>query len=203
MFTYREVGSRLILLGPALLCAAVAAGAQNPFDVKQFSATVVTSGVSTKAGPAQGEMKIFRSGDKMRMNLPTAGYMIMDLAQHTNYMVVGGGMCMQMSTPPQQNPFAQAQDATIERSSAGSDTVDGHPCKVENVSVTSRGRTTKMKVWEAEDLRSFPVKVEMQTSQGLVTVLYKDVSFAEPQASLFVHPENCRQMPTMPGAPPQ
>lgn len=192
--------------GLTILCTALIAQAQNPFESsKQFSATVVMSGMPTRGPAGQGDMKIYRSGDKMRMSMPGGtGYMIMDLSQHTSYMVMGTGMCMQMPASGQQsNPFSQAQGATIERSPAGTDTVDGQACKVENLTVTPQnGQPTKMKVWEAEDLKGFPVKVEMQSSRGPITVLYKDVSFSEPEASLFTHPDNCRQMPTMPGAVP-
>jgi hypothetical protein len=52
-----------------------------------------------------------------------------------------------------------------------------------------------MKVWEAEDLKGFPIKVEIESSRGPMAVKYKDVSFSEPPASLFTHPENCRQVP--------
>lgn len=190
--------------GWVVLCLSIAALAQNPFDsAKQFSATIVVSGAPSQTRGAQGSMKVYRSVDKMRTDMPGGmGYMIMELTQHTAYMVMNG-MCMQTATQAQQNPFAQAQDATIERSAAGTDTVDGHACKVENLTVTPRnGKPTKMKVWEAQDLKGFPVKVEMQTDKGPVTVEYKDISFDAPAASLFTHPENCRQMPTMPGSMP-
>ena len=199
---------RVLLSGIAMSCLALIGQAQtqNPFDTnKQFSATVVMSGVPTKGQAGQAEMKIYRSGDKMRTDLPGGmGYMIMDMGQHANYMVMGTGMCMQLPASGQQqpNPFSQAQGATIERSPAGTDTVDGHACKVENVTVTAQnGQSTKMKVWEADDLKGFPIKVEMQTSHGPITVQYKDVSFSDPGASLFTHPSNCQQMPNMPGGP--
>jgi hypothetical protein len=184
---------------------AIVAQGQSPFDTsKQFSATVVMSGVPTHGGEGQGDMKIYRSGDKMRTSMPGgAGYMIMELKQHAGYMVMSNGMCMQTTAQGQQNPFSQAQDATIERSPAGTDTVDGHACKVENLTVTSRdGKSTKMKVWEAGDLKGFPVKIEMPSGHGPVTIEYKDVRLNEPDASLFTHPENCRQMPAMPGGVP-
>ena len=108
---------------------------------------------------------------------------------------------MQM-TPQQQNPFAQAEGASIDRSPAGTDTVDGHACKVENMTVTPKsGQPVKMKVWEAEDLKGFPIKIEMQLARGPFTLQYKDISFAAPDPSLFTHPDNCRQMPTAPGGP--
>lgn len=198
--------ARRIAIGFAVLCFAIVALADNPFETfKQFSATIVMTGAAMQ-GHQAGNMKIYRSADKMRTDMPGGtGYMIMDLTQHTNYMVMGSGMCMQMNTPPQQpNPFAQAQNATVERTPAGTDTVDGHPCKVENVTVTPQnGQPTKMKMWEAEDLKGFPIKIETQSSKGPVTIEYKDISLTEPAASLFTHPDNCRQMPVMPGGGPR
>jgi hypothetical protein len=200
----RHIGK--LATGSLVVCSCLIAQAQNPFETnRQFSATMVMSGMPTSGPAAQNEIKIYRSGDKMRTSMPGGAYMVMDLAQHTNYMVMGTGMCMQMNaTGAQPNPFSQAQGATIERTPAGTDTVDGHTCKVENLTVTPRnGQPSKMKVWEAEDLKNFPLKIEVQSARGPVTILYKDVSFAEPAASLFTHPENCQQMPTMPsgGAP--
>lgn len=192
---------RKLAIGFVLVSLTVAAYAQNPFDThKQFSATMVMSGASTGPHAPQGDMKIYRLNDKMRTNIGSMGYSIIDMTQHTMYMVMGQGMCMQMTPKEQQNPFAA--QGSVERTPAGTDTVDGHTCKVENVTVTSQsGTPTKMKVWLAEDLQEFPVKVEIQSSRGPVTVHYKDISFDAPAASLFAHPDDCREMPTMPGAP--
>ncbi|MFY9912002.1 MAG: DUF4412 domain-containing protein [Candidatus Sulfotelmatobacter sp.] len=202
---HRKIGIWLKLFCAAVVCVAAVAQAQNPFEIKQFSATVVMSGMPTTSAQGHGDMQIYRSGDKMRTTMPGGmGYMVMDLVQHTNYMVMNGGMCIQMNASGQHNPFSEAQGATIERSPAGSETVDGHACKVENVTVTPHeGQPTKMKVWEAGDLKNFPVKVEMQSKNGPITLLYKNISLAEPAASLFTHPENCQQMPNMPGGGPQ
>lgn len=187
----------------SVVSLAIAAYAQNPFDTyKQFSATMVMTGAAMGPHAPQGDMKIYRSGDKMRTNIGSMGYSITDLSQHTTYMVMGQGMCMQMTMPPrgQQNPFAE--QGSVERTPAGTETIDGHSCKVENVTVTPQnGTPTKMKVWEADDLHGFPVKVEVETSRGPITVMYKDISFDTPAASLFTHPDNCRQMPSMPGGP--
>ena len=203
MSNHRKAGTWPVLFCAAFFCtAAASAQAQNPFEIKQFSATVVMSGMPAKRGMGQGDMKIYRSGDKMRTTMGSMGYMVMDLAQHTNYMVMGTGMCMQMNASGQQNPFAQVQGAAIDRSPVGTDTVDGHACKVENITVTPRdGKPSKMKVWEAEDLKGFPVKVEIPSNSGTITLQYKDISLDEPPASLFTHPDNCQQMPTMPGGP--
>lgn len=197
-----NVGTWLALYCGAFCCSSAVAQTGNPFAAKQFSATVVMSGAAVAKGHGmQGDMKIYRSGDKMRTSMGSMGYMVMDLTQHTNYMVMNN-MCMQISRPTQQNPFSESQDATIDRSPGGSETVDGHSCKIENLTVTPHnGQPTKMKVWEAQDLKGFPVKIEMESSHGPVTLEYKDISLDEPAASLFSHPANCQQMPGMPGGP--
>jgi hypothetical protein len=191
------------LSGLAVLCLSITALGQNPFETaKQFSATVVVSGAAMQR-TGDMSMKVYKSGDKMRTEMPNGmGAVIIDLSQHNFYMVMKT-MCMQMPAQSQSNPFAQAAGATIDRSPAGTDTVDGHACKVENLTVTPQnGKPVKMKVWEADDLKGFPVKVEMQSDKGPVTVLYKDISFDAPAPSLFTHPENCQQMPSMPGGMP-
>src|ERR1700678_131063 len=175
--------------GLVMLCVALTARAQNPFDaVKSFSATYVMSGTPANSQGGQIQTKMYRSGGKLRTDLPGgAGYSIIDTSERTSYMVLGSGMCMQMSAKEQQNPFAQPPDG-----------------KVENVTVTQHsgphaGQTTTMKVWEAQDLHGFPIKMEMQTARGLITMEYRDVSLSEPDASLFVHPDTCRQLPNFPG----
>ena len=195
------LSSRKLPFALVVVGLASAACAQNPFDAhKQFSATMVMTGSSMGSHAPQGDMKVYRLGDQMRTNIGSMAYSITDLSQHTMYMVMGQGMCMQMTPKGQQNPFAE--QGSVERTPVGTDVVDGHTCKVENVIVTPQnGMPTKMKVWEATDLQGFPVKVEVESSKGPVTVMYKDVSFDAPAASLFTHPDNCRQMPTMPGGP--
>jgi hypothetical protein len=192
---------RILATGFALVSLTIAAYAQNPFDThKQFSATMVMSGAPTGSHGPQGDMKIYRLSDKIRTNIGSMGYSITDLSQHTMYMVMGQGMCMQMTPKGQQNPLAE--QGSFERTPAGTDVVDGHSCKVENVTVTSQnGTQTKMKLWEADDLQGFPLKIEVETSKGPMTVVYKDVSFDAPAASLFTHPDNCRPMPNTPGGP--
>jgi hypothetical protein len=214
---------RVIAGGLLTLCGALTAHAQSPFEgLKTYSATIETSAsaapgsqapgtqapASQAAGPqGQREMKIYRSGELIRTNLPGGlGYSIVDLSEHTSFMVMGNGMCMQMSTQPEETPLSHSPDATIQRVPVGTETVDGHPCKVENLTITPHsgpraGQATTAKVWEAQDLHGFPIKMESQTSRGAVTIQYKDISLSAPDASLFVHPEGCRTMPSMQGMP--
>jgi outer membrane lipoprotein-sorting protein len=192
---------RNFTLALSLCFLGIAAYAQNPFDThKQFSATMVMTESTMGSHAPQGDMKIYRLGDKFRTNMGNTGYSVIDMGEHTMFMVMGQGMCMQMAPRGDQNPFTQ--QGSVERTPAGTDTVDGHACKVENVTITGKnGTTTKMKIWEAEDLQQFPVKVQVETSRGPMTMIYKDISFDAPAASLFTPPGNCRQMPSAPGGP--
>jgi hypothetical protein len=201
---------RLVLMagGFSMLCGAVTTHAQSPFDTpKAFSATVEMSGAASPGPAGHGQMKIYRSGDRIRTDLPGgAGYTLIDVSQHTNFVVMGAGMCMQMNSQAEETPLAHSPDATIDRAAVGTETVDGHVCKVENLTITPHsgpraGQSSTMKVWEAQDLHGFPIKVETQTSRGAVSMQYKDISLATPDAALFAHPDNCRAMPAMPHMP--
>jgi hypothetical protein len=104
-----------------LLCLALTAQAQDPLDsFKQFSATMVMVGVP------EGNMKIYRSGNKVRVSVSgVAGYTIADLDHHTTYTVANNGACTQSAAQGHISPFAQDRNSVIQRSPAGTDTVDG------------------------------------------------------------------------------
>jgi hypothetical protein len=187
-------GSLSFLAAPAL------AQNQGPFAFTQFSATtsMVVKGQTVTS-------KIARSGNKMRMEMPGSNgkrYTVYLIDQHKAYMVMGPNMCME--TPPMgniaSNPLATSPQGSVDVKQLGTATVNGHPTKIEQVTVTpSGGQPTTMKVWAATDLQGFPVRTEISTPRGLVTTDYTDVSLSAPPDSLFAVPDNCRQMPTMPG----
>ncbi len=185
-------------LGLVVLPVALAQAPASPFAIKQFSATMQMA-----AGPAGGmAMKIYKSGEHYRTDMPAGGYMVMDLTTHKSFMVMPTGMCMempgQMGAGRGPNPFATRGTVTVEP--LGSDTIDGHACRVERVTVTAPGEAAHvMKVWSATDLKGFPLRVETESNGRTVQINYKDVSLAAPDAKLFVQPANCRTMPGMPG----
>jgi len=71
----------------------------------------------------------------------------------------------------------------------GKETVDGHPCVQNDVIVTDgKGATNEFTVWNATDLKKFPVKIS-RAEQGMqVTMLFKDVALTKPAASAFEVP---------------
>jgi hypothetical protein len=89
-------------------------------------------------------------------------------------------------------PLELLHGSKVKRTPAGIDTVDGHSCKVENVVVTKAdGRTIESRVWEADDFKGVPVKIESQTEHGKVAALYGDFVFGTLDNGLFTPPDKC------------
>jgi len=65
-----------------------------------------------------------------------------------------------------------------------------------------------MKLWEAEDLQHFPIKIEVEPISPTVStakkmdITYTNVSLAPPDPNLFKHPAKCTlDKPQQPGTP--
>ena len=169
---------------------------QYPLDAfTDFSAIMV--GSLMEAGEGTGEAHIYRSGKLMRMEGNEGrGYMITDLSTLETYGI-SSGPCMRDSHPYfRSSPFAASKTgSTTTRVPVGKETVDGHSCQVEEVTITASTRGAiplKMKFWEAEDLRGFPVKIEYLRPGGNdIIVRYKDVVLGPQDPTLFIHPKSC------------
>jgi len=77
----------------------------------------------------------------------------------------------------------------IETAELGKETVDGHPCVKNKVTVTDeQGRKYESTVWNATDLKNFPVKIESAQDSNPVTMSFKDIKLAKPDSGLFEPP---------------
>ncbi|MDE3068342.1 MAG: DUF4412 domain-containing protein [Verrucomicrobiota bacterium] len=91
-------------------------------------------------------------------------------------------------TPPASAGLTNA-DSKLDLTALGKETVDGHPCVKNKATLTDKqGQKHEFTVWNATDLRSFPVQIAMNEQGNAVTVSYKDVSFAKPDAGEFAPP---------------
>jgi hypothetical protein len=87
-------------------------------------------------------------------------------------------------------------DYKYQRTPEGEEEFDGHHCHVESVVRTSpTGAEMHVKFWEADDLKGFPVKIEVTNAGKLITITYKDVKLAPPDPALFKLPAHCEQGP--------
>lgn len=77
----------------------------------------------------------------------------------------------------------------VEKSSLGQETLDGHLCEKKKAPVyDEKGGKVDATVWEATDLKSFPIQMQMNQSEATVIMRYRDVQLARPEAKLFEAP---------------
>lgn len=167
------------------------ASSQYPLDaIKNFSAIMIGS----IAGDDQ-ESHVYRLGHLMRTDVG-GSYAVTDLVKGDTYGVAPKGCLHDSHSAYRVFPFdVGGHGRKVERVTSGKETIDGHSCVIEDVTVTAPGprpRAMKLRFWEAEDLQGFPVKVQLISSFGHDKIIrYKDVSLAPPDAALFKHPTKC------------
>jgi hypothetical protein len=140
--------------------------------------------------------KIYSSGSKFRVE-PGPGLSTIYLPDDNKAynLFSNGATCVVMRTDQvtmMPSPFQLLSGTKVERTAAGTEVVEGHTCKVEKVLVTtSDGRTIRSKVWEAEDLKGVPVKIESYTERGVMAAIYRDIVLGTPDPALFKPPGKC------------
>ncbi len=93
-----------------------------------------------------------------------------------------------------ESPLPAAAAATnlnfkVTTTELGKETVAGHPCVQNKVLVTdTAGKTNEFTVWNATDLKNFPVKVFRAGPDADATMLFTDVLLTKPAANLFDPP---------------
>jgi hypothetical protein len=92
-------------------------------------------------------------------------------------------------------------DYKVEITEIGKETVDGHPCVKNKYVVTdNEGVKHESTVWNATDLKKFPVKIQTNERGDEITMLFKNVALDKPAAKLFDPPadfqkyDNVQQM---------
>jgi hypothetical protein len=77
----------------------------------------------------------------------------------------------------------------IETSELGNETVDGHACVKNKVTVMDKqGILHEFTVWNATDLNNFPIQIQQTQQNTRVSIAFKDISFSKPDAGLFAAP---------------
>jgi hypothetical protein len=191
---------------PAGQSVAATPAAAYPLDsFRDFSALMIGSRAEPGEGTSQSH--VYRSGNQMRMEEPGGrAYFLTDLGTGETYGIVETG-CVHDDRPYfRAIPFyiSGMADATVTRNPAGIETVGGHSCQVEDVTVSSPmfPYPQKMRFWEAEDLEGFPIKIEFVLPRGHGPVIrYKNVVLGAQDSTLFFHPKSCQPLPEAPAAP--
>jgi hypothetical protein len=105
------------------------------------------------------------------------------------YLVYPGLNSYAEMTPQDTSDSASPDDFKSETEKLGTETVDGHDCVKNKVTMTDKdGNKHVSTVWNATDLKNFPVKIVTAEQGNNATMLFKNVSFAKPAASAFEPP---------------
>lgn len=87
---------------------------------------------------------------------------------------------------PLSNP---GKEPKITTTPLGKETVDGHACTKSKIVMTDEnGKREEATIWNATDLKNFPVQMQMQEQGAMVVMSFKDVQFAKPDAKQFEPP---------------
>jgi hypothetical protein len=163
---------------------------ENPLLAKfqTFSANV-TGGIAR-----DHDRKIYRSGKWMRLDFDDS-YRVNDL-DTLHMWSVGANRCVEFSRPDAGSyPFTAYHDFKVARATTPEkETVDGHLCKIEILTLTPKDErpiVATMKMWEAEDLEGFPIRIEVTEAGQTLTSTYTNVSLKPPDPKLFWHPARC------------
>jgi hypothetical protein len=168
--------------------------AQNSFNFPDFSASQVF-----QSRKADITMKVYRSGSSVRVERSGALSTLYVPAKSEvyNFTVYPDHSRQCVAMKPEQakmlpSPLELIQGKILKRTAAGSDMVEGHPVKVEAVTVAQPdGKTIESKVWEAEDLNGVPVKIESYIDGMTLRAVYRDIVMGEPDQALFTIPDRC------------
>jgi hypothetical protein len=96
------------------------------------------------------------------------------------------------------NAVKAASDFKSQTTELGKETVDGHACVKNKVVVTdTAGKSYESTVWNATDLKNFPIKIETSTGGQTTTMLFKDVKFDKPAAAQFEPPSDYKKYDNM------
>jgi hypothetical protein len=187
---------------------------QFPLDrFKEFSA-IQTSGLLPGS---DFDGYVYRSGDLMRMQAVQAGktqYFVDDLVRGTSYGLSIAGCAKLPYLYSRTYPwFMSGPGYTYERVAVGEETVDGHHCRVEDITVRSpkQANPAHFRLYEADDLQGFPIKIVNQQEKVRRWIIhYKNVVLGPQDPTLFVVPKSCQSLsglvpvhPSGPGTKPK
>ena len=183
-----------LTLGLFILTFSALAPAQAAWNYPDFSATQVfesrKADFSMKVSQSGCSVRVERSAALSTLYVPSSGqvYNFTTYPDHSH-------QCVAMKPDQAKmlpSPLELLQGSTVKRTAVGTEVVEGHPSKIENVVVTRPGgKTIESKVWEAQDLQGIPVKIESRIGDITLTAVYRDISIHAPEQALFAIPEKC------------
>jgi hypothetical protein len=84
----------------------------------------------------------------------------------------------------------QPTNVVLNTISAVQEEANGHPCRrIEAVVQSDDGSSARFKIWEAQDAKDFPVRIETSPGPGQMTLNFSDLRLELPPPELFGPPD--------------
>jgi len=115
-------------------------------------------------------------------------------AKKARYLVFPG-LESYVNTPlTAEETDAFAKKPKIEKTAVGKETLDGHACVKNKITATdAKGVKTEFTVWNATDLKDFPVQIMTKEKVDTVIIRYKDIQLAKPDSKQFDVPADFKE----------
>ncbi len=188
-----QIFPRITIAVVVLASSAVAFG-QNAWTFPDFSATQVFE--SRKANMS---MKVYRSGSSVRVQRSDAlsTLYVPSVKRVYNFTTYPDQSHQCVVMKPEQakmlpSPLELLEGPDVKRTVIGSEMMEGHLCTMEKVVVARPdGSKIESKVWEAQDLKGIPVRIESHIGEVTLSAVYRDILVGTPEETFFSVPNRC------------
>jgi hypothetical protein len=144
---------------------------------------------SKMAGQHAAQMKQMGMDKVISISRPDKG---------VSYLIYPGLQAYVENSTPEAQGAKSSDDFKVDLTELGKESVEGHDCVKNKVVVTdSTGKTHEFTVWNASDLKKFPVKIVTDENGHTMTMLFKDMQFAPPDAAQFDPPADFKKYDNM------
>jgi hypothetical protein len=101
---------------------------------------------------------------------------------------------MYITQPMEPSDVAKADQSKITTVKLGEETVDGHPCVKNKMTITAPdGTKDEITVWNATDLKNLPIKTVEQNGADTIVTRYTKIQFVRPSTAKFEPPANAEE----------
>lgn len=177
--------------------------------------TITGSKKAETMGPMEFVMMMSKGNSRMEMDMAK---MNAAAGAHAGAMPAGMGKMINISRPdkkivymvlPELNAYCEMvipeaaaggtpDGVKVERKVEGKEKVDKYECeKVRNTVTAPDGTKTEVLTWEAKELKGMPIKMESETPEGKMTMMFKDIKTDAPDASMFEPPKGATKHASM------
>ena len=115
-----------------------------------------------------------------------------------NYLVYPGLTAYLESEAKDAESTDAAGKYKVDTTEIGKETLDGHACVKNKMVVTDdKGKTHESLVWNATDMKQFPIKIETTEEGSKITLIFKDIKLVKPDDAIFAPPTTFKKYDNM------